>query len=54
MESLTIHSLFCGDCGGWERPVFHQICAHEGHISCATCDTPLLLVRTVEPVILNH
>lgn len=48
---MTIHTLFCPDCGGWESPFFQQITKHEGHIMCGTCGEFLLLVQTVEEVV---
>lgn len=53
MDPMTIHSVFCGECGGWEVPRFEQITMHEGRIACTSCGMGLLLVRTVEVVIHN-
>jgi len=53
MESMTIHTVFCDECGGWEAPIFEQIVAHEGHIRCKACGYSILLVRTEEPKINN-
>lgn len=54
MDTMTIHSVFCGDCGGWETPRYSPINAHEGHIFCDTCDEIIALVRTVESLINNE
>lgn len=54
MDKMTIHTVFCGDCGGWETPRFDQITAHEGHICCNTCDEIIALVRTIETAINNE
>lgn len=48
---MTIHTLFCNDCGGWEPPVFHQADKHVGFLVCGTCGLVLVLVRTVEEVV---
>lgn len=54
MDVMTIHSVFCADCGGWEKPRFVQITEHEGHICCDTCDEIIALVRTVEAEVKNE
>lgn len=51
---MTIHSVFCADCGGWEKPRFVQITEHEGHLCCDTCDEIIALVRTVEAEVKNE
>jgi hypothetical protein len=48
---MTIHTLFCSDCGGWESPIFQQINKHEGFIVCGTCGLIIVLVQTVEEVV---
>lgn len=53
MDAMTVHEVFCPDCGGWEPPRFEQITAHEGHIRCETCGEFIILLRTEEPIIHN-
>lgn len=45
--NMTIHTVFCGECGGWVEPEFESIVPHEGFIKCG-CGTILLTVGMVE------
>lgn len=51
---MTLHTVFCKECGGWEVPRFDQVSDHEGHIRCDNCGAFLLLVQTVEPRVENQ
>lgn len=53
IEAMSIHTVFCPDCGGWVQARFDQICPHEGHIRCDVCNEPIALVQTKEPEINN-
>jgi len=41
----SMHSAFCGDCGGWEPVRRVVIASHEVRLDCATCGGALLLTR---------
>lgn len=45
---LTIHSVMCNECGGWEVPVWEKHSPHSAHLKCFSCGEILISVRTVE------
>lgn len=46
---LTIHSVFCGTCGGWAEPESEKLGPHHTYITCFKCGDDLLRVGLVEP-----
>lgn len=46
--AMTVHTVFCGECGGWVQPEIEHIVPYEFFIKC-DCGEILLMVRTVEP-----
>lgn len=45
----SAHSVFCGECGGWEAPALKKISDHAYHLLCGSCGTVLLGFRRREP-----
>lgn len=48
---FTVHTVLCGECGGWVTPKIVPVVPHESQLECQICGTLLATFRTVEDVV---